>query len=778
MPLIRIHPFSVNMKDFLLSIARRTVRFKVNPVRDLVLSGARSADWTSTGDRPVFDLEPEDGGRAVPSGWVYVESRVIRRGAHLVARLYVDTGSGFSDAESFVIPAARSGNIKHIIRIPHNACGLRLSPMRGEGAVRVEFLRITEISSVERFARMVEWVVGDIIKFKDTDRARKYNITWRRLLTDLNGAYADCAKLRFHSTPLDYKSYVEKFDTFHQSDIDLIRRHIDSFAKRPLISILVSVRETSLGYLESTIRSVLGQIYENWNLCVVVDGTAASEVSSYLKSISERDNRVKVVFLNSGGCASIAANAALKLATGEFSTILGKNDTLSPYALYLISLKVNEIGDLNIIYSDNDEIDGYGIRDNVYFKSSWNPDLFFSRDMISRSSAYRTSLLREIGGFRGEYEGAQDCDLTLRCVKNSAPSQILHIPRVLYHFRRCDKSGMIDSGAEDDVRDAKQRALSEFFKDQCGVSVSRGELAGTYRVRYPIPTPAPKVSVIIPTRDGGPLLKKCILSIFDRTVYENLEVIIVDNQSKDQGTVDFLQSLSMKGSVTVLRYDFPFNYSSINNFAEKHASGDVLCFLNDDVEAIEPDWLKEMVSHALRSDIGAVGAKLLYADGFIQHAGVVMGIGGFASHAHRLYPSTHPGYAGRAALVQNFSAVTGACLVMRREVFRRVGGFDEKNLPVAFNDVDLCLRVREVGYRIVWTPYAVLHHFESYSRGDDQMSAEKRARFNREKSYMLSRWSTDQLNDPYYNQNLTLDREDFTIADFPRMYEPWKTSLV
>lgn len=778
MPLIRIHPFSINMKDFLLSIVRRTVRFKVNPVRDLALSGATSADWTSTGDRPVFDLEPEDGGRAVPSGWVYVESRVIRRGAHLVARLYVDTGSGFSDAESFVIPAARSGNIKHIIKIPHNTCGLRLSPMRGEGAVRVEFLRITEISSVERVARMVEWTVGDIIKFKDTDRARKYNITWRRLLTDLNGAYADCAKLRFHSSPLDYKSYVEKFDTFHQSDIDSIRRHIDSFAKRPLISILVSVRETSLGYLESTVRSVLAQIYENWNLCIAVDDAVASEVSSYLKSVSEKDDRVKIVFLNSGGYTSVVANAALGLATGEFSTILGQNDTLSPYALYLISLKVNEVGDLNIIYSDNDEIDERGIRDNVYFKSSWNPDLFFSRDMISRSSSYRTSLLREIGGFRGEYEGGQDCDLTLRCVKNSAPSQILHIPRVLYHFRRCDKSGLIDSGAEDDVRDAKQRALSEFFKDQRGVSVSRGELTGTYRVRYSIPTPAPKVSVIIPTRDGGPLLKKCIFSIFDRTVYENLEIIVVDNQSKDQETVDFLQSLSMKGGVTVLRYDFPFNYSSINNFAEKHASGDVLCFLNDDVEAIEPDWLKEMVSHALRSDIGAVGAKLLYADGFVQHAGVVMGIGGFASHAHRLYPSTHPGYAGRAALVQNFSAVTGACLVMRREVFRRVGGFDEKNLPVAFNDVDLCLRVREAGYRIVWTPYAALHHFESYSRGDDQMSAEKRARFNREKSFMLSRWSTDQLNDPYYNQNLTLDREDFTIADFPRMYEPWKTSMI
>ncbi|MCA8077989.1 glycosyltransferase [Burkholderia cepacia] len=566
---------------------------------------------------------------------------------------------------------------------------------------------------------------------------------------------------------------MEKFDTLRPSDIDSIRRHVDSFARRPLISILIPVCGTSVRYLESTVQSVLVQIYENWELCIAADDTVTSEVASYLRSVSERDGRIKVVFLKSGGYVSATAKGALELAAGEFSATLGQNDVLSPHSLYFIALQINEVDDLNIIYSDNDEIDESDIRDNAFFKSSWNPDLFFSHDMISRSVVYRTSLLREVGGFRIEYEGGHDRDLTLRCVKKSMPSQIRHIPRVLYHLRRLGECSSTDPDAENDACNAEERALSEFFKDQPGVNVSRGELAGTYRVRYPIPTPVPKVSVIIPTRDGGPLLKKCILSILDGTDYENLEIVVVDNQSKDRETVGFLESLSLRGNIVVLRYNFPFNYSSINNFAEERASGDVLCFLNDDVEAIEPDWLREMVSHALRPDIGAVGAKLLYADGFVQHAGVVMGIGGFASHAHRLYPSTHTGYAGRAALVQNFSAVTGACLVMRRDVFRAVGGFDEENLPVAFNDVDLCLRVREAGYRIVWTPYAVLHHFESYSRGDDQMSAEKRARFNREKSFMLARWNTDQLNDPYYNQNLTLDREDFAIADFPRMYVPW-----
>ncbi|WFF86573.1 glycosyltransferase family 2 protein [Burkholderia contaminans] len=625
---------------------------------------------------------------------------------------------------------------------------------------------------------MMEWVAGDIIKFKNTGRARKYNITWGRLLTDLKGAYEDCAKLRFHSVPLDYDSYVRKFDTLRQSEIDSIRRHMRSFARRPLISILIPVCGESIGHLKSAIQSVFEQIYAEWELCIAVDEDVDSETASYLKSLSEGDGRVKVVFLSAGGSVSTSSNGALAAAAGEYVAILDQKDVLSSAALYFVVAKINEIDDLNIIYSDADEIDGDGVRGNVCFKSSWNPDLFFSSDNISRSATYRTSLVRELGGFRAEYEGGQGYDLALRCVKRSVSSQICHIPRVLCHFRRRGEPGSVDPSVENNACMARGRALSEFFSDQPGVSVSQGELPGTYRVRYPIPTPAPKVTVIIPTRDGGPLLKKCMHSIFDGTVYDNFEVVVVDNQSESRETIDFLRSLSKRSNVTVLRYDFPFNYSSINNFAEKHASGEILCFLNDDVEAIEPGWLSEMVSHALRPDIGAVGAKLLYGDGFIQHAGVVMGIGGFASHAHRLYPATHPGYAGRACLVQNFSAVTGACLVMRRDVFRAVGGFDEDNLPVAFNDVDLCLRVREAGYRVLWTPYAVLHHYESYSRGDDQMSPEKRARFNREKNFMLSRWKTDLLNDPYYNQNLTLDREDFTIADFPRLYEPWRARVV
>lgn len=771
--LIQLHLLFVKMKDFLLSIVRRVVQFKVKPVRDLVLTGARPLEWASTGQNPAFDLESEDGHGFIPFGWVYIECNMMRRGVNLVARLYVDTGSGFSDSESFAISATRSGNVKHIVKIPVNVRRLRLAPMRGEGAVRLDFMRITKISNMERRIRMIDQVVGDIVKFRNTNQAKKYGVTWWRLLGDLEGAYAACANLRFHSPHLEYASYVENFDVLHQSDIDAIGQHVASLPRHPLISILIPVTNASVECLKLSVQSVLDQIYKNWELCLAADKSESDDVVSQIESLIAGDRRIKIIFRKDNGYTSVASNNALELSAGEFSAILSQGDMLSRHALYFVALKINQSDSLNIIYSDEDKIDERGVRSEANFKSGWNPDLFFSHNMISRLAAYRTALLREIGGFRAEFEGGQDYDLALRCVKRSESFQICHIPRVLYHGRQRSESTSEDSSAGNYAYVAQQKALADFFKDQPGVTVSGGNLIGTYRVRYPVPTTAPRVTIIIPTRDGYPLLKKCIDSIFHCIDYKNYEIIVVDNQSEDDETLGYLKYLSERQGLKVIKYDYPFNYSSINNLAVKSASGDVLCFLNDDVEAVRPDWLTEMVSHSLRPDIGVVGAKLLYSDNFIQHAGVVIGIGGFASHAHRLYPATHPGRGGRAVLTQNFSAVTAACLVMRRDLFNAVGGFDEQNLPVAFNDVDLCLRVREMGYRIVWTPYAILYHYESYSRGDDQMSPEKRARFNKEKDFMIARWNTNVVNDEYYNQNLTLDREDFTLAHFPKMYKPW-----
>ncbi|HIH2619403.1 TPA: glycosyltransferase [Burkholderia cenocepacia] len=762
------------MMGFLLSIFRRTVSFKLNPVWGLVPSGSRPDEWISTEEAPAFDLEPEDRKATIPTGWIYIESNLVRRGARLVARLCVDTGAGFSDACSFILPVTRVGRISHIVRLPRNVRSLRLEPLRGEGVVDVDFFHITSISRVEKYFRMFERVVGDIHKFRGTNQAKKYDLTWVRLVRDLEGAYADCANLRFHSSPLDYASYITEFDTLHQHDIAAIERHMASFRQSPLISVLIPVGSASVDWVRSSVRSVIEQVYENWQLCVAADNSVGSELISYLKSIPAQNGKIKVTVGGTGCRSTIELNSALETATGDFSTVLYPGDLLSPHALYFVAAKLNESAGLDLIYSDEDEINESGVRGQAFFKSGWNPDLLLSHDMISHLAAYRTSLVRGVGGFRTEFEGGHDYDLALRFVRASKPSRIAHISRILYHRLQSESVTRGSIRADEDVRRAQERALAHYFADQPGTMVFPADLPGTYRVKYPIPTPAPKVSIIIPTRDGGPLLRKCIQSVLLETDYINFELIVVDNQSEGDETIAYLRGLEKSGQAKVLPYDFPFNYSSINNFAAKYASGEILCFLNDDVEAIRHDWLSEMVSHVLRPEIGVVGAKLLYPDNFIQHAGVVIGIGGFAGHVHKLYPATHPGYAGRAVLVQNFSAVTGACMVMRRSVFLDLKGFDEKNLPVAFNDVDLCLRVGEAGYRVLWTPYAVLYHYESYSRGDDQATPEKRARFQREKEYMIARWGVGDFIDPYYNGNLTLDREDFSLANFPRIAYPWR----
>ncbi|WP_256946639.1 MULTISPECIES: glycosyltransferase family 2 protein [Burkholderia] len=771
-----VHAFRllIIMMDFFLSILRRTVSFKLNPVRGLVRSDSRPQEWISTEEAPVFDLEPADEKDAIPTGWIHIESKLMRKGGQLVARLCFDAGTGFSDAESFVLPVTRVGKVSHIVRLPRNVRSLRLQPLRGEGVVEVVFFRITKISRVEKYFRMVEWVAGDIRKFKGTMQAKKYNLTWMRLLRDSEGAYADCANLRFHSSPPDYASYVREFDTPNKRDIVAIKQHLAVFRQRPIISVLIPVGKASVAWVKSSVQSVIEQAYVNWQLCLTADHSTDSEMISYLKSVPGQDSRVKVAIGQTDCRLTAELNLALEIAAGELSMVIYPGDLLSPYALYFIGAKLNDSVNLDLIYSDEDEIDESGARRQAYFKSDWNPDLMLSHDMISHLAAYRTSLMRAIGGFRADFEGGHDYDFALRFTKASKASRIAHISRVLYHRRRSRNPAFGSIYAEEVVCEAQERALSDYLNDMPGAIASRGNLRGTYRVKYPIPTPMPKVSIIIPTRDGGPLLKKCVQSVLHKTDYSNIELIIVDNQSNTDETIDYLRVIAESGRAKVLTYDLPFNYSSINNFAVEHASGEILCFLNDDVEAICNDWLSEMVSQALRPEIGIVGAKLLYPDDFIQHAGVVIGIGGYAGHVHKLYPATHPGYAGRAVLVQNLSAVTGACMVMRRSLFGALGGFDERNLPVAFNDVDLCLRVGEVGYRILWTPYAILYHYESYSRGDDQASPEKRARFQREKEYMIARWDISNFSDPYYNGNLTLDREDYSLANFPRVNSPWR----
>ncbi|MDI9699082.1 glycosyltransferase family 2 protein [Burkholderia cenocepacia] len=765
----------ISLRNSLQSLVRRSFAFDLLPVRDLVPSLEREETWISTGDNPTFELVPREQTR--PTGWVYMESNVIRRGAQLVAQLYIDTGSGFLEVESIYIPTTRPGHIKHVFKLPANVCALRWVPMRGKGTIIQKPIRIYEITQVERIGRMVEWVWSDIYKFRKTSQAKQYNLTLSRLVFDLQEAYQDCAKLRLHSPALAYNDFIQAYDTLTEQDCEAIAKHIADFDTKPLISILMPVFNPPLAYLKEAIASIKAQLYQNWELCISDDRSTDPYIAEYLRYISALDSRIKVVFREKNGHISAASNTAIDMARGEFLALVDQDDLIPRHALYHVALEINRHPSANVIYSDEDKIDDAGNRSDPYFKSDWNPDLFFSHNMISHLGVYRTSLLREIGGFRIGYEGSQDYDLALRCIKISQPNQIRHIPRVLYHWRVHHGSTASNPTAKSYAYDAALNALNDFFCDTPGTIVEHGPAIGTYRVRHPLPTTLPKVSLIVPTRDGYTVLRKCVNSILDKTTYQNFEILIVDNGSKDKATVNYLQSISSNSRIKIIRYNAEFNYSAINNYAERYASGEIIGLLNDDTEVIAPDWLDEMVSHVLRPDVGIVGAKLLYTDKHVQHAGVILGIGGFAGHAHRLCAESHPGYAGRAILIQSLSAVTGACMLVKRDVFRRLDGLNEKDLPVAFNDIDFCLRVREAGYRVVWTPYALLYHHESHSRGDDQATAASRSRFTREKSYMLERWRTDTVLDPYYNPNLTLERENFTLAHRPRLSPAWSAYL-
>lgn len=565
----------------------------------------------------------------------------------------------------------------------------------------------------------------------------------------------------------DYAEWIRRYDTLTDETRATMRARIDAFVHKPLISVVMPTYNPKPEWLREAIESVRKQIYPHWELCIADDASTDKAIRPILERYASEDARIKVVFREKNGHISASSNSALELAAGEWVALLDHDDLLAEHALFWVADAINQNPDVRLIYSDEDKIDEAGRRFDPYFKCDWNVDLFYSHNLITHLGVYRTSLLREIGGFRLGLEGAQDYDLALRCVERIDPKQIHHIPRVLYHWRMHAESTAQSADAKPYAMLAGERALNEHFRRQ-DVNATAELIGHGYRVRYALPDTLPLVSLIISTRNGLHLIRKCVESILEKTTYPNYEILIVDNGSDDPETLRYFETLEAKSRARILRDDRPFNYSALNNAAVKKARGELVALVNNDIEVISPDWLSEMVSHALRPDVGAVGAKLLYPNETLQHGGVILGLGGTAGHSHKHLPRHQYGYGGRASLIQSFSAVTAACLLIRKAIYEEVGGLNEMDLQVAFNDVDFCMRVREAGYRNVWTPYAELYHHESATRGYED-TPEKQVRFAKEMAYMKQRWGDLLLNDPAYSPNLTLDHEDFSLAWPPRV---------
>jgi GT2 family glycosyltransferase len=568
-----------------------------------------------------------------------------------------------------------------------------------------------------------------------------------------------------------YRTWVERYDTLDDKKREALRTAVRGLHRPPLISVIVPVFNSPEPLLRAMIESVRAQIYPHWELCIVDDASTQAQVTAVLREYAHADSRIRFMRRSTNGHICAASNDALGMATGRFIALLDHDDVLPERALAMAAIYLERYPSARMLYSDEDKLAPNGARVEPYFKPDWNPTLILGQNMFSHLGVFETELVKEVGGFRSGFEGSQDHDLALRCVERAGDAAVTHVPHVLYHWRITAQSTSSSVAAKPYARDASMRAVREHLA-RSGFDALVQPLSPDstmLRVTFALPDPAPMVSIIVPTRDGADLLARCIDSVRTRTRYRNYEIIIVDNGSSEARAVELLARLAQQPNITVLRIDAPFNYSALNNQAVATARGSLLCLLNNDIEVISPDWLDTLVGYAMLPQSGAVGAALWYPNDRLQHGGVLLGIGDLAGHYHHKLPRGARGYFGRAVLAQQLSAVSAACLVVRKELYEKAGGLDAEHLAVAFNDVDFCLRLDEAGYRNIYVPYAELYHHESASRGSDA-AASNAERFAREAAWMRQRWGTRVQEDRFYNPNLALGGAAvFSLAFPPRI---------
>jgi O-antigen biosynthesis protein len=707
-------------------------------------------DWEVVGPEPLLALVPVSRG-ALRGGDLRLDLEMSATGGVLGAALLLDTGGGFVDGRHIPLPPLDGGKLTAVVTLsrPTDAIGfapgalksfrlggLSAHELSGAGAVLahalpqarrqlhnpIEFLRLFGRAARLLRYRGLKGVVERLRRGTERQVADEGYEGWARRYGSLNPA---------QRTQLETTLGAGQSSSF---------------------SVLLTRGPSSEGELWRSLAALKSQVYPNWELCMSADAPA-----------EERE-------LVQGAFAStrlrwVPVNDVLSGARSDFVVRLAPGDALSGDALLTIAAEFARNPRLALIYTDSDSEDMSGQRAPA-FKPNWSPELLHSLNYIGRAAFFRTASVRALGGWHAGPADVSQHQLLLRYTADLAKERIAHLPMVLVHLRQ-------------EYAPTAEEVLAGVGMLQEVLNVAgtpahaeAGRAPGTYRVRYSVPKPSPPVTVVIPTRDRLALLTRCIHSVQELTTYRPLEILVVDNDSRKRETRAFLQKLEEEGAARVLRYPHPFNFSAMNNLAARSAGGELLCFLNNDVEAFDPDWLTEMVGLAIQPGVGAVGAKLLYPDNTVQHAGTVAGLFGVAAHGYLREPRRADGYLFQLQTTREVSAVTAACMVVRRELFLEVGGFDETDLAVAFNDVDLCFKLLRAGYRNLWTPYAELYHRESASRGNDERGADRR-RFLREEAVMRERWADLIRGDPYYSPNLSLDSNTPTPAWPPRFVPPW-----
>ena len=573
--------------------------------------------------------------------------------------------------------------------------------------------------------------------------------------------YCDRIKKRFQDTEEVYNVWRKKYIPNARK---LKKQRAEKLDYEPCISIIVPTYKTPEKFLKEMIDSVRNQSYENWELCIGDGSVTEDTVKNVVESYQKKDKRIKMLCLSENLGIAGNTNAALSIATGDYMALLDHDDILAPDALYEVVKWMNEHykDETDVIYTDEDKV-SFDLKDyfEPHFKSDYNLDLIRSNNYICHLFVARKSIVDQVGGFRKEYDGSQDYDFILRCIEQS--KHVEHVPKVLYHWRCHPGSTAANQESKMYCYEAGKRAIEDHLKrmgeDDCQVVMT--EHLGFYHVIYPI-REQKKVSIIIPNKDQKEILERCIESVIQKTDYKNYEIIIVENNSTTNEIFEYYKTIEQRENIRVVIWKDKFNYSAINNFGVRYANGEYLLFLNNDIEVIRENWLSEMLANVQRKEVGIVGAKLLYPDNMVQHAGVIIGMGGIAGHPLSRHPADDCGYFARGIIQQNLNAVTAACMLTKKEVYEKVKGFEEK-LAVAFNDIDLCLKVRKAGYLIVYDPEALLYHHESISRGKED-TLEKRNRFEGEVDYMAKKWKDVlEKGDEYYNPNLSLLSGNFEL---------------
>ncbi|KAF1061288.1 glycosyltransferase family 2 protein [Variovorax sp.] len=560
-----------------------------------------------------------------------------------------------------------------------------------------------------------------------------------------------------------YREWVKRHDApLAPAQRQALEAQAAGWPRQPGFVLVMALDGADAQQAERAVASVRDQVFAHWRLVLAAGPGTAQAVKALAGRLAASEPRIEFA----EATLAQAFNAVDPGADGWLAACDAR-DALAADALWRVAEAAVARPEAALIYTDEDRIAADGQRSAPYFKPDWNLDLLRSQDFVSRFAFFAAPLLREVGRLDERFGDAARYDLVLRAAERLDAARIVHVPKALYHRHVASEETVHAMDPAEYAPEGGERALQAHLA-RGGIEATAERAGAGFRVRHALPAEPPLVSLFIPTRNGLKLVRQCIESILEKTLYPRYEIILIDNGSDDPEALRYFEEISARAGVRVLRDDSPFNYSALNNQAAAVAKGEVFGLINNDIEVISPDWLGEMVSIALQPGVGAVGARLWYPENTLQHAGVVLGYrGGVADHAHRRFGQGDAGYFGRAALLQGFSAVTAACLIVRRALYEQVGGLDEKHLKVAYNDVDFCLRLREAGYRNVWTPHAELYHHESATRPSDLSEAQIQ-RFLGEEGYMKQRWGELLFNDPAYNPNLSLAIEDFSYAWPPR----------